>query len=503
MAVGRYLSSAETLAAVRHHDRGPGPVQRMDRMAWRIDTSTKVVHPNGMVDCRGVATRTGVLLYEDEQGHPVRELRPASEVFSATSLQGLVGAPITLQHPGDGPDPDGGAQEVTAQNYRDLAHGHVLSVEPEESTGLVWVWVRLASAEILEAAARGTVELSCGYTALLVDHRDPELSPEHRALVAAIGPEPGLAANGEKYDLIQTQIEYNHLAVVDQARAGHVARLHLDRKGRTMGKITIKRDGKTTHTIAKAPQWIVDAALGFKPEAALRADADGVLSVEIEGKPPMVLPEEMVSQMLAAVGMGGGGPSASEPPIPDADPMKNPAEMMADADPEKEEPEPAADKRDAAMAAKVERMVADALAKQVPKASAKIADAATTRARDRADLERKAAPVLGPRFDYAAHDDHGLAVEVLRADKSPRLTSAEALAQRARKGDGVAAGRLAQMLDDAIEQHRDGLDSTHALGVALFSVAAQHRDAQDEDDPPSWTKKRDSAMAARTGKPAA
>lgn len=472
MPYGRPITSAALAQAVARHDRGPGPVQRCDRMAWRADASRKIVHPNGMVDVPGVACRTGVQVYDEQgpDGRPVvtREYRPPSEVFAPESLATLVGVPVTIEHPGQGPDPDQGAGEVTTANARDLTHGWVLSVEPHEADGLVWVWLRLASLDVLAAVSSGKVELSCGYTAALADPADPQWA----ALVAMIGPEPGLAANGDQYDLIQTSITYNHLAIVDAARAGPIARLHLDSKGRSMKtKITIKRrDGKTT--TGEIPTWIVDAAA---KHAVDRKDADGVLGVAIEGKPEMMLPEEMVNTMLAAIGMGGGGPSAPEPEItPDADPMAEPPPaMVADAD-EEEKPAMKADapKYDAAS---IRKLVQAEIKAALPTVQAQVRDSVTTAARERQAIERLALPVLGSRFDYAATDEHGIALAVIKADGGPKLEQAKALAERARKGDQAAGGRLAQLMEDALDRRRDAADSSGDLGAAMFDVANANR----------------------------
>ena len=66
MPYGRPITAAALAQAVARHDRGPGPVQRCDRMAWRADASRKIVHPNGMVDVPGVACRTGVQVYDEQ-----------------------------------------------------------------------------------------------------------------------------------------------------------------------------------------------------------------------------------------------------------------------------------------------------------------------------------------------------------------------------------------------------------------------------------------------------
>lgn len=478
----------------RRHDRALGrPVQRYDRIAWRADQARRREGPGGSWDVPGVACRSGVQVYEDERG-TVRELRPHHEVMDPASLATLVGVTLTLQHPGQGQDPDGGEGEVTPQNYRSLTHGTVLSVTPDApERGLVEAWSRLQSEEIQGAAQAGTRELSCGYEAVLLDPWDPA----NATYVAELGPEPGLTHEGERYDLIQTTIRYNHLAVVDQARAGSVARLRLDGKAKTM-KRKITLDGKT-HEIAA---WIIDAAKTHDIPADKRADAGEVLEVMIEGmEKALVLPKEMVDQMLAAVGMGGSGPSQPEPE-PAAD-MGEPEMLQADrADMENgEEDKDKTIKMDAkAIAAMVDRQVRRAIDAALPKASRAIADSVTTETRARAALDRQALPVLGQRFDFAAHDAHGIAVEVLRADASPKLEQAQALAKAARRGDDRAAGRLEQLMDDVLDRRRDAADSSGDLGAAMFEVGAQAHTDSAEDEVPSWTKRSDARRKMASGK---
>jgi hypothetical protein len=79
----------------------------------------------------------------------------------------------------------------------------------------------------------GTVECSVGYSAVLRDPHDPEVAH----LVAELGPSPGLTHDGESYDLIQTDITPNHLAIVDQARAGAVARLRAQHRVRQRARV--------------------------------------------------------------------------------------------------------------------------------------------------------------------------------------------------------------------------------------------------------------------------
>lgn len=471
------------------------PVQRSDRITFTAaELPAKRAAPGGAWDLAGVFARDGIQEYEDEQGRPLREARPRSEVAkSAAAMRGLV---VTLQHPGDGPDPDGGAGEVTTENARDLWHGQVLEATADWPTaGLLGGWVRACTGALLLALAAGTVECSVGYTAVLRDPLDPEIAH----LVAELGPEPGVTHDGQRYDFIQTEITPNHLAVVDLARAGHVARLRTD--GQAMNtKITIKRrDGKLQ--TAQVPTWLLDAAAA-KALPADRKDADGVLAVSIEGRPDLVLPEEMVTQMLAAVGMGaagGSGPSQPEPPMdggampPAADPTKTPPPRM----------DQGRIDRASLLEAVREVMRAELPAALAP-AQAKVADAVAQQVRDRGELDRKAAVVLGDAFPYRSTDDHGVVVAVLEQLKHPRVEQAKSLADAARKGDQRADGSLRTLMELALDQERQRRDGSPDLVGAVFTVAFQ--DAQQggqAPEQPAWVSAGQAKMDAATRKPKA
>lgn len=198
--ISRRLRRPPEPRATRIDRADPRRVARLDRVGLRLDSESVVRHPNGWVDVWGVATRVGVFLYDDEEnpGRVIREYRPPSEVFRPESLASLHGVPFTIDHP---------LEPVDASNFRDLVHGSVLRVRPEGS--LVKTQIRVATTDALAEIERGTLELSCGYTAKL----------ETRS---------GVTPQGEPFDAVQTGILYNHLALVDRARAGSVARLHLD-----------------------------------------------------------------------------------------------------------------------------------------------------------------------------------------------------------------------------------------------------------------------------------
>lgn len=151
-----------------------------------------VVTPDGFIRDRPVITRTGIFEYRDSAGKTVREYRSPDEVFKADSLATVLGIPITDKHHG----------MITADNVSAII-GTVLTPGVKEDAGVV------ADIVIHQAKRLGSKrELSLGYHAEVVT-------------------ESGVTPDGHRYDAVQRNIRYNHLAVVERGRAGN-ARLRLD-----------------------------------------------------------------------------------------------------------------------------------------------------------------------------------------------------------------------------------------------------------------------------------
>lgn len=160
----------------------------------------------GFLFIDGRATRAGVFLYRDDDGNIRRELRPPEEVGDAQSLSTLARKPITLLHP---------EQFVDAENAQEHAAG-VTDPDVEWETyadGFVRVRGTVQRADAVRAIEDGMRELSAGYTA--------ELEMSSGVWMDADGVE-------HRYDAIQRNIRYNHLAIVPQGRAGRDVRLRLD-----------------------------------------------------------------------------------------------------------------------------------------------------------------------------------------------------------------------------------------------------------------------------------
>lgn len=154
----------------------------------------------GFVRVDGRLTRTGILEYLRADGSIQRELRPEDEVFKADSLASLDGAPVTDLHPASMVD-DGNAQA--------LSRGHVRAVKRDGH--FVTAEVTVQARELITKIDAGErCEISCGYS-------------------CEYDPTPGLF-HGQRYDGIQRNIEYNHVAIgpANWGRAGSEVALRLD-----------------------------------------------------------------------------------------------------------------------------------------------------------------------------------------------------------------------------------------------------------------------------------
>lgn len=146
----------------------------------------------GFIIDRPIIGRVGLLRYLNADGSERIEYRPPEEAFNADSLKSIRGKPITLGH----------KAMVNSKNADKLPIvGTVLSEGVQDGEN-IRADVSIYS---LPTAAR---ELSCGYS-LDLDET------------------PGTTPDGKRYDAVQRNIRYNHLAIVPKGRAGN-ARLNMD-----------------------------------------------------------------------------------------------------------------------------------------------------------------------------------------------------------------------------------------------------------------------------------
>jgi len=362
--------------------------------------------PGGQYEVDGVAGVVGVLEYgagELGPGAPARaEYVPPEVLFDPASLETLQGAPVIVSN---GHEPVG-----VGQPGNRLVAGSVSAVEPRHESGELGVRVRYWSPEGVEAAKAGQSQLSLYYDA------------DYQAGA-------GVAPDGTRYDGRQTSRRYNHLAQVDQARAGRRASLRFDGGPRPMFKI--QHDGQT-HEV---PEYIVGACRHHAIEdgdGSTRGDLEtATITITMDGEDDttLMLPKGMIDRWLAELGAMDQPPEApeimeEEIEVGDMAGEEKPAEDMPRGD-------------------AIQEAIATALARR---------DAI---AAERRDAERVCRALLPASYDYDdAADVHAVRADAVASADERSAAKARDLADKARKGDQRAAGRLEGLVDAIVSTPR-------------------------------------------------
>lgn len=223
-------------------------VQRFDSLpldaTYLTDEGYLVDHP--------IVTSVGIFVYHNPDGSERRELRLPEEVFAEKSLASYKGKPIIVTHD---------AGYVDTDNVKEESIGTILS-EGYRDGDDVRAEIIIHDTDSLKKYKMR--ELSCGYN-LRLDET------------------PGVW-EGQPYDAIQRDIEINHLALVDKARAGEQARLNIDGQGHDCmkgEKLNMENTTKRTDG-APTPEELAAAVEAFKKRRAERSGtaADGGITAE-------------------------------------------------------------------------------------------------------------------------------------------------------------------------------------------------------------------------------
>lgn len=200
-----------------------------------------IVTDEGFIKARAIVTRTGVFLYKNADGTIRKELRHPDDVLQNDSLDSMKMIPMVNGHPAE--------RLVNSENAKRLSIGYTGETVDKEDPFIVANLVVTDANAIKEILSKEKVQLSLGYTV--------DLEPEQGFYF------------GEPYDFRQRNIKYNHLALVDTARAGPEARIALDgedaeeyqKEGAIMAKTKkIKIDGE---------EYMVDNEVGEKVESMI------------------------------------------------------------------------------------------------------------------------------------------------------------------------------------------------------------------------------------------
>ena len=192
-----------------------------------------------------IVTRIGVFEYWDKDEKKIRrELRLPEDVFDPASLDSYAGKPIILTHAGG---------HIDVDNVMDEEVGVIL--EPGFRDGN-YVRAKIVIHDVKSALEDNhTRELSLGYS------RDLEMKSG--------------VWNGHPYDGIQRNIRINHLAIVEDARAGSAARLNIDSNDIETIEISDEGGNSMTRNNSEAisPEELQKQIDGFMAKNS-KADAD-------------------------------------------------------------------------------------------------------------------------------------------------------------------------------------------------------------------------------------
>jgi hypothetical protein len=246
-------------------DRGPSPVADA-RVMQGVNRADKVGGPDWMIrpfertaegylSGRAVVTNIGVFPYMDGDGNVRWELRPPEEVLSTDSINSLRMKPITDDHPealvmpsnieglqkghtGSNPsvpatytDGEPLNPEHAGFDYEEGRTYNAVGKKPIGDAYHVAIDMILTGTELIDKVLNGKQGLSAGYICDLEESSGVWM--------------------GVPYQAIQRNIRYNHVAVVDQGRAGDAARIQLkldsaDAIGVDTEKIKVQEDNMPT-----------------------------------------------------------------------------------------------------------------------------------------------------------------------------------------------------------------------------------------------------------------
>jgi hypothetical protein len=244
--------------------------------------TSRTLTPEGFLCVKGIAARTGVYQYlssELELEGPERIVnvyRPPEQVFAPESMATYPHSDITNDHPED---------LVDSTTFKSVSVGHVRGVEQDGDNAVVDMIIKDQSA--IDDIQSGKAELSPGYMAEYVKA-------------------PGIAPDGTPYEFEQRDIVINHVAVVEAARAGKVARIFDHKpKGVPMAQRKVFLDSKKSRsiTVDEEVALVVEDAVAslqkFADEETARADKAEATKDEAEEK----LEEAKKETSDAAIGL--------------------------------------------------------------------------------------------------------------------------------------------------------------------------------------------------------
>jgi len=155
--------------------------------------------PEGFLIVPVVIAQKGVLDYPEFK---TKELL-GDDIFSDDYLASCDGCPFVVNHP---TDDNGQPIDVNGDNFKKLIDGILYNPQVDKTNGRVLGLVKIFNPAVCDAVERGDLrELSQGYNCKVIEQKG--------------------VYDGEKYTRVQSDVVMNHIALVEQGRAGDAVKI--------------------------------------------------------------------------------------------------------------------------------------------------------------------------------------------------------------------------------------------------------------------------------------
>lgn len=172
--------------------------------------------PEGYLTVNVPITRPGVFPYQRQDGTVQMEAKLPDEIFSDRTIYSARSKPVTDEHPNE---------PVTIDNHQQYSKGMSHTDSRVEDLKL-YVSLTITDKGLIQKVYDGKREISIGFMS---------------DVVAESG-----AYNGQNYEYVQRNIEINHIAIVDQGRAGPEVAIRSDSDAWQIDSDEDKNKGGTT-----------------------------------------------------------------------------------------------------------------------------------------------------------------------------------------------------------------------------------------------------------------
>ncbi|MET4562187.1 hypothetical protein ABIA69_003373 [Lysinibacillus parviboronicapiens] len=214
--------------------------------------------PEGYLTVNVPITRPGVFPYQRQDGTVQMEAKLPDEIFSDRTIHSARSKPVTDEHPNE---------PVTIENHQQYSKGMSHTDSRVEDLKL-YVSLTITDKDLIQKVYDGKREISIGFMS---------------DVVAESG-----AYNGQTYEFIQRNIEINHIAIVDQGRAGPEVAIRsdsdawqIDEKGGNTEMVKIKIEG-TEYEVDPAVKAHIDALKAKEETAKVKGDSADALQGRLD-----------------------------------------------------------------------------------------------------------------------------------------------------------------------------------------------------------------------------